>query len=168
MLVDDKGIQEIIMRISKHYNANIATRFLRPLFAKILSDTDLARHIVNLTEHSDEVILQGIHIDDLYYDIIAMARFIYLVKRDILSNIYSLTAEDVRTSSSDRVYRNMAFSNLEPNIDWLAGMVQELYDATLAYDKLLTKKTGKTVASKIKELSEIGRLLKGGTVEEST
>ncbi|MGP1454540.1 MAG: hypothetical protein ACTTJ7_02095 [Treponema sp.] len=168
MLVDDKSIQEIIMRISKHYNANIATRFLRPLFARILSDTDLARHIVNLTEHSDDVILQGVHIDDLYYDIIAMARFIFLVKRDILSNIYSLTEESVKTSTSDRVYRNMAFSNLEPNIDWLAGMVQELYDATLAYDKRCTKKTGKTVASKIKDLSEISRLLTGSSGEAST
>ena len=76
MLVDDRIIAEIIVRIGRHYNENIATRFLRPLFAQILSNIDLSRHIVDLTEHSDDFVLQGFHLDDLYYDIIALARFI--------------------------------------------------------------------------------------------
>ena len=87
MLVDDRIIAEIVMRIGRHYNENIATRFLRPLFAQILSNIDLSRHIVDLTEHSEDFVLQGFLLDDLYYDIIALARFIYLVRRDVLPNI---------------------------------------------------------------------------------
>ena len=69
MLVDDRIIAEIIVRLGRHYNENIATRFLRPVFAQILSDIDLSRHIVDLTEHSEDFVLQGFHLEDLYYDI---------------------------------------------------------------------------------------------------
>ena len=64
MLVDDRIIAEIIVRLGRHYNENIATRFLRPVFAQILSDIDLSRHIVDLTEHSEDLVLPGCHLDD--------------------------------------------------------------------------------------------------------
>ena len=134
MLVDDRIIAEIIVRIGRHYNENIATRFLRPVFAQILSDIDLSRHIVDLTEHSEDFVLQGFHIDDLYYDIIAMMRFIYLVRRDILPNLSSLTEANTKMATADKVYRNMAFSNLGPNVDILASLVLELYHARILYD----------------------------------
>jgi len=158
MLVDDRIIAEIIVRIGRHYNENIATRFLRPLFAQILSDIDLSRHIVDLTDHSDDFVLQGIHLDDLYYDIIALARFVYLVRRDVLPNITSITEANTKMATADKVYRNMAFSNLGPNLEILSSMVRELYNTTLEYDKK-TAKRGKTVASAITDLSDIERLL---------
>ena len=158
MLVDDRIIAEIIVRLGRHYNENIATRFLRPVFAQILSDIDLSRHIVDLTEHSEDFVLQGFHLDDLYYDIIALARFIYLVRRDILPNISSLTEANTKMATADKVYRNMAFSNLGPNLAVLASMVLELYHATLAYDKKLAGRA-KTIASRITDLTDIERLL---------
>ena len=103
MLVDDRIIAEIIVRIGRHYNENIATRFLRPLFAQILSNIDLSRHIVDLTEHSDDFVLQGFHLDDLYYDIIALARFIYLVRRDVLPNINSIAEANTKMATADKV-----------------------------------------------------------------
>ena len=158
MLVDDRIIAEIIVRIGRHYNENIATRFLRPVFAQILSDIDLSRHIVDLTDHSEDFVLQGFHLDDLYFDIMAMSRFIYLSKRDILPNISSLTEANTKTATADKVYRNMAFSNLGPNLNILASMVRELYQATLEYDKK-NATNGKTVARRIDGLSDVERLL---------
>ena len=158
MLVDDRIIAEIIVRIGRHYNENIATRFLRPLFAQILSDIDLSRHIGDLTEHSEDFVLQGFHLDDLYYDIIALARFIYLVRRDVLTNITSLAEANIKMSSGDKVYRNMAFSNLAPNLTVLSSMVLELYHATIQYDKK-TAGRRKTVASRIAGLLDVERLL---------
>ncbi|MGP1594167.1 MAG: hypothetical protein ACTTH8_02860 [Treponema sp.] len=159
MLVDDRIIGEIIVRIGRHYNDNIATRFLRPVFAQILSDIDLARHIVDLTEHSEDFVLQGFHLDDLYYDIIAIARFIYLARRDILPNLHSLTEANTKmATSTDRVYRNMAFNNLEPNLNVLAAMVLELYHAAIEYDKKNAVK-GRVVSQKINGLTDIERLL---------
>lgn len=158
MLVDDRIIGEIIVRIGRHYNENIATRFLRPVFAQILSDIDLSRHIVDLTEHSEDFVMQGFHLDDLYYDIIAMARFIYLAKRDILPNIYSLTEANTKMATADRVYRNMAFSNLGPNLNLLASMVLELYHATTAYDKKYAVR-GRLVFKRIEGIADVERLL---------
>ena len=158
MLVDDRIIAEIIVRIGRHYNENIATRFLRPLFAQILSNIDLSRHIVDLTEHSDDFVLQGFHLDDLYYDIIALARFIYLVRRDVLPNINSIAEANTKMATADKVYRNMAFSNLAPNLNLLASMVLELYRATLQYDTKMAGK-GKSVASRIADLADMERLL---------
>ena len=135
MLVDDRIIAEIIVRIGRHYNENIATRFLRPLFAQILSNIDLSRHIVDLTEHSEDFVLQGFHLDDLYYDIIALARFIYLVRRDVLPNINSIAEANTKMA-----------------------MVLELYRATLQYDTKMAGK-GKTVASRIADLADMERLL---------
>ena len=156
MLVDDRIIAEIIVRIGRHYNENIATRFLRPLFAQILSNIDLSRHIV--TEHSEDFVLQGCHLADLYYDIIALARFVYLVRRDVLPNINSIAEANTKMATADRVYRNMAFSNLAPNLNLLSSMVLELYRATLQYDTKMAGK-GKTVASRIAELADMERLL---------
>ena len=165
MLVDDRIIAEIVVRIGRHYNENIATRFLRPLFAQILSNIDLSRHIVDLTEHSDDFVLQGFHLDDLYYDIIALARFIYLVRRDVLPNINSIAEANTKMATADKVYRNMAFSNLAPNLNLLSSMVLELYRATLQYD---TKMAGRstTVASRITSLADIERLLTGTGIDD--
>ena len=158
MLVDDRIIAEIIVRLGRHYNENIATRFLRPVFAQILSDIDLSRHIVDLTEHSEDFVLQGFHLDDLYYDILSVARFVYLVRRDILPNIYSLTEANTKMATADKVYRNMAFSNLGPNLTILASLTLELYHATLAFDKKNAVR-GRTVASHTEGLADIERLL---------
>ena len=161
MLVDDRIIAEIIVRIGRHYNENIATRFLRPLFAQILSNIDLSRHIV---EHSEDFVLQGFHLDDLYYDIIALSRFIYLVRRDVLPNINSITEANTKMATADKVYRNMAFSNLGPNLAVLASMLLELYHATLQYDKK-TAGRNKTVASRITDLADIERLLTNASTD---
>ena len=61
-------------------------------------------------------------------------------------------------ATADKVYRNMAFSNLGPNLAVLASMVLELYHATLAYDKKLAGRA-KTIASRITDLTDIERLL---------
>ena len=61
-------------------------------------------------------------------------------------------------ATADKVYRNMAFSNLGPNLDLLSSMTLELYRAALQYDKK-TAGRGKTVASRIAELPDIERFL---------
>ena len=134
------------------------------MFAQILSNIDLSRHIVDLTEHSEDFVLQGFHLDDLYYDIIALSRFIYLVRRDVLPNINSITEANTKMATADKVYRNMAFSNLGPNLAVLASMLLELYHATLQYDKK-TAGRNKTVASRITDLADIERLLTNASTD---
>ena len=157
MVVEDRKISELIMKLSRHYKENISTQFLRPLFTGIFSDTTMARRISELTEHSESFILQGFILNDLYDDILALAQFIFLVRRDILPNILNLTEENTKTATTDKVYRAMAFNNLAANIRILVDYLNDLYVLTVAYDRKLFK--NKTVASTIPDLKLMGNLL---------
>ncbi len=158
MMIKDSAIAECVQKLADHFNTNIATRFLRPLLAGILADNELSRHISDLTDHADMFSSQGTHIDELYQQIIAMARFVYLVRIDVLPNIRHLggssSAQDV-----NKVFRDMAVNNFGANMKVLADIVNELYVLTINYDRLNSPKGGRPVYKGIPALDEIGRYL---------
>ncbi|MEL3908487.1 MAG: hypothetical protein P1P64_05675 [Treponemataceae bacterium] len=135
MFVSDQFISEKILQISKHYNENIATRFLRPVFVGIFSDVNLMHNVTDLTEHTRDFVLQGQSLQELYSQIFAMANFIFLVRRDILPNLHNLSATNTQHANEDRVYRLMAFSSLPANINILADLLCDLFEAAVKYDK---------------------------------
>lgn len=157
MIIRDAAIPEIVLKIADHYNSNIATRFLRPLLAGILADGELSRRLSDITDHPEAYTSQGMHIDELYLQIQALARFVYLVRSDILPNIRIL-AGSPSSSDANKVFRDMALSNFAANMRVLADYVNELYVQTVAYDK---QKSGKNrpVYRTIPGLEEIGRYL---------
>jgi hypothetical protein len=156
MIVKDPGIASVILKIADQYNNNISTRFLRPYLLGILSEMELSRQITALTEQADTVSDQGIHIDDLYDQILGMSRFVYLVRTTVLPNIRNMTVPS--TTQTNKIYHEMAVNNFGANISILADLVNELYVLTVAYDKRKSPK-GKLAASSISGLSEIGRYL---------
>jgi hypothetical protein len=156
MIVKDPGITSVILKIADQYNNNISTRFLRPYLLGILSETDLARQIAAMTEQTETITEQGLHIDDLYDQILGMARFVYLVRSTVLPNIRTISAPS--TSSANKIYHEMAINNFGANISILADLVNELYVLTAAYDKRKSP-NGKLVSASIPGLSEIGRYL---------
>ncbi|PIE97729.1 MAG: hypothetical protein CR988_06660 [Treponema sp.] len=158
MLISNTNIPENIMRLSRHYNDNISTRFLRPVFTKILSDLELSHSLSDLTEHSEDFVVQGLHLEDLYPQILSMANFIFLVRRDILPNLHNLTDSNTRAATADRVYRKMAFSSLPTNINILSEMLEAIYDEAIKFDKA-TCTRGKLVASKFPKLSRFKDML---------
>jgi len=157
MIVQDPAIPELILKIADHYNTNISTRFLRPFLAGILSDNELARRISDLTEHSEAYTAQGVHLDEMYLQVIALSRFIFLVRTDILPNLRNLSGQ---TSSNDanKVFRDMAMNNFGANVQVLADYVNELYVKLVANDKAQNGKT-RPVYRDIPGLAEIGRYL---------
>jgi hypothetical protein len=159
MIIQDPAIPELIVRIADHYNANIATRFMRPLLAPILANNELSRRMGDITDHPETYSSQGVHIDDLYLQIQAMARFVYMVRTDILPNIRNLVG-GFGSQDANKVYRDMAMSNFGANVTVLADLVHELYVKTVAYDKLHSGGS-KPVYKDIPGLEEIGRYLVG-------
>ncbi len=157
MIVQDPAIPELILKIADHYNTNISTRFLRPFLAGILSDNELSRRISDMTEHSEAYTTQGVHLDEMYLQVLAIARFIFLVRTDIIPNLRNLSGQ---TSSNDanKVFRDMAMNNFGANIQVLADYVNELYVKLVANDKLQNGKT-RPVYRDIPGLTEIGRYL---------
>jgi hypothetical protein len=157
MLIQDAAIPELILKIADHYNTNISTRFLRPFLAGILSDNEISRRISDMTEHSEAYTAQGIHLDELYLQIHAISRFVYLVRTDILPNLRSL-AGSTGSSDANKVFRDMAMSNFKSNVQVLSDYINELYQRVIVYDKTQNGKTH-TVAKGIPGLAEIGRYL---------
>ena len=157
MVVRDSAIPEIILKIAEHYNANIATRFLRPFLAGILANNDLSRRISDITDHPEAYTSQGIHIDELYLQIQALARFVYLVRTDILPNIRHMAGSS-GSGDTNKVFRDMAISNFDANMRVLADYINELYVQTVSYDK---EQSGKhrPVYRSIPGLEEVGRYL---------
>lgn len=156
MIVKDPGVSSVILKIADQYNNNISTRFLRPYLLGILSEIELSRKVTAMTEQADTVSEQGIHIDDLYDQILGMARFVYLVRTTVLPNIRNITAPS--TTQTNKIYHEMAINNFGANISILADLVNELYVLTVAYDKRKSP-AGKLASASVPGLSEIGRYL---------
>lgn len=157
MIVRDPAIPEIVLKIADHYNTNIATRFLRPLLAGILADSELSRRLSDLTDHPEAYASQGIHIDELYIQIQALARFVYLVRTEILPNIRQMAGSS-GSSDANKVFRDMAISNFASNMRVLADYVNELYVQTVSYDKEMSG-NHRPVYRSILGLEEVGRYL---------
>lgn len=157
MIIQDPAIPEMITKISDHFNNNIATRFLRPLLAQILSDNELSRRMSDIIDHPESFASQGVHIDELYLQIQAFARFVYMVRCDVLPNLRVLSGT-VDSRDANKVFRDMAVSNFGSNVKVLSDLVHELYIRTVAYDKLHSGPS-RPVYRDIPGLEEIGRYL---------
>jgi hypothetical protein len=156
MIVKDTDVTALIHKVADQYNNNIATRFIRPLLNDVLSEEGLVRGVTALTERTDSLVAQGIHIDELYSLILSMARFVYLVRQNVMPNMRSQTGGP--GTDANRIYREMAMNNFSANVSVLADLINELYLKAVAYDKAHCPK-GTPVYKEIAGLAEIGRYL---------
>lgn len=159
MQVKSSEVFSIIETIGQHYRANISNRFTRRALTSMVLEPGTWAQIEILTEKSDNYRFQGYHFDELYQQIIAIARFIYQARQEIQPNLRQLLSS-TGTSAQDRVFRDMAINNFAANLKVLADYVNELYVKTVALDK--DANAGKTAYfEKISELKELGRYLIG-------
>jgi len=149
----------LVERIGEHYRSNISNRFIRPALLQLPLEKQSWDLIEILTEKIEQFRYQGFHLDELYRQIVACARFISLARRELvptLRNRISLNSN----SSSDRVLRDMAVNNFGSNLQVFADLVNELYVCLVELDK--TEAKGKRpLYMSIPELQDIGRLLIG-------
>jgi hypothetical protein len=160
MQIKNPEIFAVIEAIGEHYRANIANRFTRRALSSMTLDQATWNMIEELTEKCDNYRYQGYHPDEIYTQVLAMARFIYQSRRQVLPNLRFLTATSGadRISPSDKVFRDMAVNNFGPNLKILADKVNELYVKVVAIDKDAAGQKP-PVYSQISELREIGRYL---------
>jgi hypothetical protein len=160
MQIKNPEIFSVIESIGEHYRTNIANRFTRRAISSMTLDPASWNLIEELTEKSDNYRYQGYHPDELYSQVLAMARFVYQSRRQVLPNLRFLTASGglERITPADKVFRDMAVNNFGPNLKILADKVNELYVKVVAIDKE-TAGPKPPVYSQISELREIGRYL---------
>ena len=157
MMVKDSEITELMLQIADQYNNNISTRFLRPYIVGIFADDELSRRIAEFTETPESVIVQGIHLDELYRQVHAMARFVFLARTDILPNLRNLGPPS-NSRDANKVYRDMALNNFGANLRQLGENLKQLLRIAKSKDDQLSGKS-RPVYRDFPALSEVDRYL---------
>ena len=157
-MIRDAQIIRLVERIGEHYRTNISNRFIRPALLQLPLEKQSWDLIEILTEKIEQFRYQGFHLDELYRQIIAAARFVAVTRRDLVPTLRNRLSGS--GSSSDRVLRDMAVNNFASNLQVFADLVNELYVNLVELDKL-DAKGRRPLYMSIPELQDIGRLLVG-------
>jgi len=158
-LIRDAQIVRLVERISEHYRTNISNRFIRPALLQLPLEKQSWDLIEILTEKIEQFRYQGFHLDELYHQIIACARFVSLTRRDLVPILRNRLSNS-GNGGSDRVLRDMAVNNFSSNLQLFADLVNELYVNLVELDKR-DAKGRRPLYMSIPELQDIGRLLIG-------
>ena len=156
--IKDAHIIRMIEQIGEHYRTNISNRFLRPLLLQLQIDKNTWDQIELLTEKIELFRYQGFHLDELYRQIAACARFVEVARNNMIPSLKSKVGS--LPNSSDRILRDMAANNFNSNLQVFADMLNEVYINLVDLDK---KTSGKEppVYTQMQELSSVGRMLVG-------
>ena len=158
MQIRDSQIIRQIERIGEHFRANISNRFIRSTLLQLPLEKEIWDSIENLTEKVEQYQYQGYHLDELYHQVAAAARFVGITRRELVPNLR--TRFSGAADGPDRVLRDMAVHNFASNLQVFADLVNELYVKLVEFDKV-DAKGKRPVYMSIPELNDIGRLLVG-------
>jgi len=156
--IKDAQIIRLIEQIGEHYRTNISNRFLRPILLQLNIDKSTWDLIEALTEKIEIYRYQGFHLDELYRQIAACARFVEIARNNMIPTLRNRLGN--MPGGNDKILREMAASNFASNLKLFADLLNELFVNLADKDK---NEAGKSqpVYTQIQELYNIGRLLVG-------
>jgi hypothetical protein len=160
MQVRDAQVIRLIERIGEHYRTNISNRYIRPALLQLPLEKQSWDLIEILTEKIEQYRYQGFHLDELYRQIAAAARFVALTRRELVPGLRNRLSGG-GGAGSDKVLRDMAVNNFGSNLQLFADLVNELYISLVELDKI-DAKGRRPLYMQIPELQDIGRMLVGG------
>lgn len=160
MQVKDPEVVRLIERLGEHYRTNISNRYIRPALLLLPMDNQSWDLIENLTEKSELYRYQGFHLDELYRQIAAAARFTSSARRELAPSLRARLGGSSHSADADKVLRDMAINNFSSNLKLFADLLNELYLKLVGLDKEAAK--GKApLYTQLPELRDIGRQLVG-------
>jgi hypothetical protein len=159
MQIRDAYIIRLIERIGDHYRTNIANRYIRPVLLQIPLEKQSWDMIEVLTEKVEQYRYQGFHLDELYRQIAAAARFVSLTRQNVVPGLRSHSGT-VSYTGPDKVLRDMALNNFASNLQLFADLVNELFIKLVELDKI-DSRGHMPLYVQMPETSEIGQLLIG-------
>jgi len=157
--IRDARIIRLIEQIGEHYRTNISNRFIRPALLQLPLDKMTWDQIEILTEKVEQFRYQGFHLDELYRQISASARFVAISRRELVPGLRNRLGSSQATS--DKVLRDMAVNNFGSNLQLFADLLNNLFIQLVELDKA-SAKGKKPIYMQLPELSDIGRQLVGG------
>jgi hypothetical protein len=149
----------LVEHISEHYRTNISNRYIRPALLQLPLDKQTWDLIEILTEKTEQFQYQGFHLDELYRQIAAAARFVAMVRRDLVPGLRNRSGFPDVTGPS-KVLRDMAINNFASNLKVFADLVNELFVQLVELDKE-DSKGHMPLYVQMPELKEVGRQLVG-------
>ena len=157
-MVRDAHVVRLVERIGEHYRVNISNRFIRPSLLTLPLEKQAWDQIETLTEKIEQYRYQGFHMDDLYRQIVAAARFVSLIRRDLAPTLRTRISGGA--NNPDKVLRDMAVNNFGSNLKVFADLINELYITLVEMDKE-NSKGRRPLYMSIPELTDVGRMLVG-------
>ena len=156
--VKDAHIMRLIEQLGEHYRTNISNRFLRPALLQLQIDKTTWDQIELLTEKIELFRYEGVHLDELYRQIAACARFVEVARNNMIPSLKSKLS--AAPNGPEKILREMAASNFNSNLQVFTDILNEIFVTLAEIDK---KNSGKNapVYTRIGELHSLGRLLVG-------
>ncbi|MDR0323159.1 MAG: hypothetical protein LBI12_01770 [Treponema sp.] len=155
--IKDAQVIRLIEQIGEHYRANISNRYLRPLLLQLQLDKSTWDQIELLTEKMELFRYQGFHLDELYRQISACARFVEAARHNLMPSLRGKITSSA--GGPDKILREMAASNFVSNLQVFSDLLNELLVALVEMDKAANGDS--PVFKQVSELFSVGRLLVG-------
>jgi hypothetical protein len=124
--IKDAQVMRLIERIGEHYRTNISNRFIRPALLQLPLDKTTWDNIETLTEKYEQFRYQGFHLDELYREVAATARFVAATRREVAPSLRS-RLNNGSVGTGDKVLRDMAVNTFTANLNIFADLLKELY-----------------------------------------
>ena len=157
--VKDAYVLRLVERISEHYRTNISNRFIRPALLQLPLDKETWDQIEALTEKTEQFHYQGLHLDELYRQIAASARFVNATRSEIAPTLRN-RLDNGSPNRADKVLREMAINNFSFNLQLFADLLYDLY-IRLAEIDVDGSTDNHPLYRQIPELSDFGKQLIG-------
>jgi hypothetical protein len=153
-MVGTAQVRRLLEQIGNHYRANVANSYIRPALLQLpLESQDWAQIEALTHKHAGNM---GLDLDEMYRQISAAARFVYMVRRDLLPVLRNrLRGGDLGTR---KVFRDMAINNFGSNLKVFADLLNELYTALAELDRKNSRGRA-PLYLQIPELIDVGRML---------
>ncbi|MDR2193798.1 MAG: hypothetical protein LBP19_04945 [Treponema sp.] len=136
MQISDATIIALIEQINDHYQANIASRFMRPLLLQLSIKRWVWDAIDSFTQNVSHFDYQRFNYEDLYRQIHAFAELIVITRRQLLPVLKGRTSG---FAGADKTLMDMAINTFPSNLNLLADYTKQLYYKLVELGKTHTR-----------------------------
>lgn len=156
MPVKDMQTIAVIERLAKHFESSINNSYVRTALISMDLPPNTRMAMQPLTEKVDTFKLHGYRFDELYAGILALATYIYKVRKEVYP--YLKNSLKGKAMGDEKILQLLAVDNLRTNMNVLADDVSDLYMRVVQLDKE-SHNVKPPVFERMPELQSLGQLL---------
>jgi len=146
----------VIERLAEHFKSSINNSYVRTALISMDLPPNTRLAMQPLTEKVESFKLHGYRFDELYAGILALATYIYKVRKDVYP--YLRGSLSGKAPGDEKILQMLAVDNLKTNMSVLADDVSDLYMRVVQLDKE-SHNVKPPVYERMTELQSLGQLL---------